>query len=576
MQVIRGGLHRPKRKNVMRRALAISALALAFPATAFGAQKGADHTATSANGELSRPAGLGGTVLAFGSGYNSPDGSPQVQALQRHLELAGYSPRGIDGFFGPWTRQAVVAFQTSHGLEVDGIVGPRTWAALSAPVLILGPGAGDQPGGSDAVRSLQRRLSSAGDSPGPIDGRYGVLTEGAVRRFQRSHRLQATGLADPRVLALLSNPARSNGRSNPVPQSPAPSIHRQSTRSRPPAVNPTSALPERPLANAAKARPHSSHRPSSGTWSWMTILVGLALALALVLGAPVLVTRLRYARRRDSDETPVATTSNGEASPAALEQTVAVTSNGHHKAVARTNGNQVHTNGYRPEGNAGNGGNGGRGYGGDGAEKRPSLKEEMDLAETVEAAGAFKLGLLLEAQGRLAEARAAYGRAEERGHGTAVSNLGRLLEQQGALAEAEAAYRRADERGDGAGALYLGMLLEEQGALDEAAAAYGRASDRGNGPAASYLGVMLVERGALGESEAAFRRGDECGDATASFNLGVILEERGALSEAEEAYRRAERCGEEEIASVARAAMLDLQGGLQGAGVGRRAGGDDA
>jgi peptidoglycan hydrolase-like protein with peptidoglycan-binding domain len=36
------------------------------------------------------------------------------------------------GNFGPKTEAAVRAFQRSKGLVPDGIVGPKTWAALDA------------------------------------------------------------------------------------------------------------------------------------------------------------------------------------------------------------------------------------------------------------------------------------------------------------------------------------------------------------------------------------------------------------------------------------------------------------
>jgi hypothetical protein len=48
---------------------------------------------------------------------------------QEHLISAGYR-LGVDGGFGASTRRAVLAFQSSHGLTTDGIVGPATWSAL--------------------------------------------------------------------------------------------------------------------------------------------------------------------------------------------------------------------------------------------------------------------------------------------------------------------------------------------------------------------------------------------------------------------------------------------------------------
>ena len=53
-----------------------------------------------------------------------------VKRLQRLLAGQGFSPGAADGQFGPRTRAAVEAFQRARGLEVDGVVGPKTWAAL--------------------------------------------------------------------------------------------------------------------------------------------------------------------------------------------------------------------------------------------------------------------------------------------------------------------------------------------------------------------------------------------------------------------------------------------------------------
>ena len=52
-----------------------------------------------------------------------------VTQLQMLLAKDG-SNLAIDGIFGPGTQSAVRAFQKKHGLEVDGIVGPKTWAEL--------------------------------------------------------------------------------------------------------------------------------------------------------------------------------------------------------------------------------------------------------------------------------------------------------------------------------------------------------------------------------------------------------------------------------------------------------------
>jgi hypothetical protein len=64
-----------------------------------------------------------------------------VTQLQDLLAKAG-STLQIDGIFGAGTQSAVRAFQSKYGLEVDGIVGSKTWAKLlevSANVKIQEP-----------------------------------------------------------------------------------------------------------------------------------------------------------------------------------------------------------------------------------------------------------------------------------------------------------------------------------------------------------------------------------------------------------------------------------------------------
>ena len=53
-----------------------------------------------------------------------------VRALQVDLNRLGYACGEADGIFDPKTNTAVRAFQREHGLEVDGVVGDKTRAAL--------------------------------------------------------------------------------------------------------------------------------------------------------------------------------------------------------------------------------------------------------------------------------------------------------------------------------------------------------------------------------------------------------------------------------------------------------------
>jgi hypothetical protein len=57
------------------------------------------------------------------------DRGQQVKRLQQALNAHGETV-DVDGMFGPGTHAAVVSFQAKNGLTPDGIVGPRTSAAL--------------------------------------------------------------------------------------------------------------------------------------------------------------------------------------------------------------------------------------------------------------------------------------------------------------------------------------------------------------------------------------------------------------------------------------------------------------
>jgi hypothetical protein len=54
-----------------------------------------------------------------------------VLAVQRRLTELGFDPGPFDSAYGPATERAVRAFQSSAGIDADGVVGPKTWAALA-------------------------------------------------------------------------------------------------------------------------------------------------------------------------------------------------------------------------------------------------------------------------------------------------------------------------------------------------------------------------------------------------------------------------------------------------------------
>ena len=105
-----------------------------------------------------------------------------VQTLQYLLRARGHTVT-VDGIFGPNTESAVRAFQQQNNLSVDGVVGPNTWSALIIQV--------KQGSQGDAVRGVQeefqfRNLSGDPSKGLQVDGIFGPKTDAAVRGFQQA------------------------------------------------------------------------------------------------------------------------------------------------------------------------------------------------------------------------------------------------------------------------------------------------------------------------------------------------------------------------------------------------------
>ncbi|TXI18098.1 MAG: peptidoglycan-binding protein [Nitrosomonas sp.] len=75
-------------------------------------------------------AGFFGTaVVAPEAALSIGDRGPEVRHLQERLNAFGAEMK-VDGIYGPATHAAVIAFQAQKGLIPDGVIGPRTAAAL--------------------------------------------------------------------------------------------------------------------------------------------------------------------------------------------------------------------------------------------------------------------------------------------------------------------------------------------------------------------------------------------------------------------------------------------------------------
>ncbi len=154
-----------------------------------------------------------------------------IKTLQYYLNIVAYFyPQipniNVDGYFGPKTKEAVIAFQEMFGLVPDGIVGRDTWKALSSayktsinsipeeykseaeivyPGYVLSEGITN-----DDVRRLQtflEKISQAYPSiPSvTVDGVFGEKTKEAVSAIQRMYGIPVSGVAGPVTWGLIIN-----------------------------------------------------------------------------------------------------------------------------------------------------------------------------------------------------------------------------------------------------------------------------------------------------------------------------------------------------------------------------------
>jgi peptidoglycan hydrolase-like protein with peptidoglycan-binding domain len=73
-------------------------------------------------------------LLKEGQPAPGPLALEPIRSLQYLLRHHRHGNVAVDGIFGPITAAAVRAFQQSHGLIVDGVVGNQTWPAIIVQV----------------------------------------------------------------------------------------------------------------------------------------------------------------------------------------------------------------------------------------------------------------------------------------------------------------------------------------------------------------------------------------------------------------------------------------------------------
>ncbi len=155
---------------------------------------------------------------------------------------------------------------------------PASAATQPAPLLAQGAGMGAKP--SPAVRRVQRVLHSRGYSLGRpgVDGRFGPLTDAAVRRFQADRGLAADGIVGPQTRTAVSRIERRQQR--------ASSARRTGSRTKK-STQPKLVTTSPPATKTAPAATNNDQGTSAG-WLVAIALAAAVAAFCVAIAASVL------------------------------------------------------------------------------------------------------------------------------------------------------------------------------------------------------------------------------------------------------------------------------------------------
>ncbi len=149
------------------------------------------------------------SVSVVGATFHPGDRGSQITEIQQALVQNG-SDILVDGDYGTGTQEAVRAFQQSHGLEADGIVGEQTYEALMGTAMPENISSHFEEKhaitermvsnmvfpivtANNEIRVIQQALANQGYNV-DVDGVFGVGTEQAIRKFQENHGLEIDGV----------------------------------------------------------------------------------------------------------------------------------------------------------------------------------------------------------------------------------------------------------------------------------------------------------------------------------------------------------------------------------------------
>lgn len=167
--------------------LATGAIGIALVAAAPGAGALAGSSATLLS--ATRPVQALQPWPVLRQGPNSAWPRVTVRSVQYLLNAHG-ARLTVDGTFGAATKGAVIAFQRAHHLTANGVVGAATWGTLIVTVRAGSKGA--------AVRAVQDQINFRNNRNGhtlDVDGIFGPKTQAAVRAFQQAMAHQVRGFS---------------------------------------------------------------------------------------------------------------------------------------------------------------------------------------------------------------------------------------------------------------------------------------------------------------------------------------------------------------------------------------------